>query len=242
MFWRKKKQTDQNDPDGQIIRHTAERPYESVHEAGRYAEAIEAHVGRHIGQIDMVFHEVVSDKVHLDLLWISPEPNDRDFHTFVTSGMSARPMNMPGDFPDPEDWDHAELVLNLPADWPVGQKEFENEENFWPVRWLKTVARLPHEYDTFILPSHTIPTDEPAEPVSRNAAFTGFAVWPGVIAGDDFAELEAPDGQAIHFYTLIPLYTDEMDFKLKNGFDALYDRMTNADLSYVVDRARASVI
>ena len=47
-------------------------------------------------RIGVVFHEIVSDVVHIDLLHVPPR-RERPFHTLVTCGMSVRPMNVPQD-------------------------------------------------------------------------------------------------------------------------------------------------
>lgn len=54
-------------------------------------EEISEHIERHIGEICMVFHEVISDTVHIDVHHIKPT-EERPFHTLVTSGMSDLQM------------------------------------------------------------------------------------------------------------------------------------------------------
>lgn len=56
-------------------------------------EEIEAHIERHVGKISMVFHEVLSDIVHIDIHQIPPT-DDRPYWTLVTSGMSDLPMSV----------------------------------------------------------------------------------------------------------------------------------------------------
>jgi hypothetical protein len=79
-------------------------------------EAIKRHIEAHLGKIDSVFHELVSDLVHLDVHLIKPAAG-RDFHTLVTSGMSDRPMSVPE---GAEEYRYSELLIGLPQDWPVG--------------------------------------------------------------------------------------------------------------------------
>jgi len=57
-------------------------------------EAIQAHVAGHIGKIDKVLHEIVSDGVHIDVL-VVPASDDRPYHLLVTSGISDQAMKVP---------------------------------------------------------------------------------------------------------------------------------------------------
>ena len=49
-----------------------------------------------------------------------------------------------------------------------------------------------------------------------------------------------PGGQEVNFYQVIPLYRDEMEYKLDHDADALLDKM--ADVSFVVDPSRRDVL
>ena len=43
--------------------------------------------------------------------------------------------------------EYAEMVLCLPPTWKVSDEEStsDDEENYWPIHWMKMLARLPHE-------------------------------------------------------------------------------------------------
>ena len=98
-----------------IVQYEArERAFEPDFGDPETIEAVSAHVERHLGRIGVVFHEIVSDLVHIDLLHVPPT-RERPFHTLVTCGMSTRPMNVPE---DAEELRYAELMLSLPPDWP----------------------------------------------------------------------------------------------------------------------------
>lgn len=80
---------------------------------GDNIEAISAHIEKHIGPISTVYHELVSDLVHIDVHWIEPS-EEFPFHTFVTSGMSDHPMTVPEGM---EEAKYAELCILLPEEW-----------------------------------------------------------------------------------------------------------------------------
>jgi Suppressor of fused protein (SUFU) len=89
-------------PAGQpVYRHTArERDSELTTGDQATADTVTAHVEAHIGVVDRVWHELVSDRVHLDVLVVEPTA-ERSFTTLVTSGMSGFPMIVPAEAPTP---------------------------------------------------------------------------------------------------------------------------------------------
>lgn len=219
-----------------IYRHSKDDFRESTELGDSSLEAIDAHITKWLGEPRGVFHEIISPTVHVDVHFIPPSP-ERDFVALVTSGMSDKPMN--GPFPDLQ---FAELVFLLPSDWKLDQADFEQEENYWPIRQLKFLARFPHEYNTWIWETHTIPNGDPPEPYAPNTNLCGIVVTNPISLPDGFRTLEIDEEKSIHFFSIIPLYEDEMDFKLRNGIDALYEKFGKASISDVLDIARPSCI
>jgi len=109
-----------------IFRHRPrEKEFELAIGDERSIERIARHIEAHIGKIEMVFHELISDLVHIDVYWVKPTPG-RDFHTLITTGMSDRPMTVPeGEGTSP----YAELMICLPSSWPISREAFKDEEN-----------------------------------------------------------------------------------------------------------------
>ena len=58
--------------------------------------------------------------------------------------------------------------------------------------------------------------------------------------GPDFPTLELDDRQ-IHFLALVPLYAEEVEFKLRYGVNALLDRFADADVTELLDVTRVNV-
>jgi hypothetical protein len=220
-----------------IYRHEAatDGVPEIAHGDGELIDAVSEHVERHIGTVDDVFHELISPTVHLDVLRVSPR-DERPWHTLVTCGMSVRPMSAP----EP-DLAFAELTLALPPDWPVAQEAWEDERHYWPIRLLKFLGRLPHEYDTWLGEGHTIPNDDPPQPYAPGTALCGAVVAPALLVPEGFRVLQRPAG-SVRFLGVVALHGAEMDFKLAKGADALYDRLDAADVSELVDPGRPSTV
>lgn len=214
-----------------------------------FMEDIERHVERTVGPISYVFHEIVSDGIHLDLLIVPPtglEPSEEhplgtDHFTIVTMGMSSRPMTLsPKSSPQLR---FAELMIALPANWPgllpdgTFDGSMNQEEAWWPVRWLKNLARLPHDYGTYLAYGHTVPNGDPPEPFASNTGYCCMAVLPGLLS-PNAARLVLTDDLSINFYALWPMYAEEVDLKLEQGMDALLERWDEIDLFELIQPDR----
>ena len=205
--------------------------------------AIGEHVVKYIGPVADVFHERVSDVVRIDLLVVGPDEG-RPFTTLVTCGMSELPMRVPLENPDdlgliPE-LRFAELLLALPPDWPLTPEAFQDEANYWPVRWLKRLARLPHQMDGWLGIGHTIPNGDPPRPLGPNTPFAGWLIDEPVRLPREVQKLRVAD-RAINFYAAVPLYPAEMEYKLKNGGAALAQLLDRAKVSELIDVTRPAV-
>jgi Suppressor of fused protein (SUFU) len=109
------------------------------------------HLTRHIGPVTTVFEEIVPGDPRLDIVHISSSLFRR-YEVIATRGMSARAMAVPPDSSEPR---FAELLALLPKGWPVRASAFGAENNYWPIRLLKTLAQLPSEGATWIGFGHT---------------------------------------------------------------------------------------
>lgn len=200
-------------------------------------DAVSAHLERHLGPMDHVFHEVVSTTVHVDVHWVPPAPK-RPWHTLVTSGMAERPMNVP---PEMAEWAFAELMVSLPADWPIDVEAFKEEDVYWPIRVLKSLARFPHEYHTWLGYGHTVPNGDPPAPFAPSTRLSSVMLMPPLLCPEGFSELVVSPERTVHFWSLVPLHQDELDLKLRRGSDALLARLDRAGVTEVIDPDRASV-
>jgi hypothetical protein len=199
--------------------------------------AIEEHITRYFGAPDTVWHEMASDLVHIDVHVTPPSP-DRPRYTLVTTGMSDRPMNVPPAVDDR----YAELMMQLPPDWPLTAYALSDEPAYWPVRLLKTIARLPHAYSTWIGPGHSIPNGDPPEPYAPGVRFTGVLVAPMLHCEDAARTIVTGDGRRISLLALIPIHEAELNLKLASGTGALYDAFDRAGVSEMLDPARPSSV
>lgn len=219
-----------------ILAHGSATPWQAP-DGEECIEEISNHIEAHLGEIKTVFHEVVSDTVHIDVHIVNPT-DDFPFVRLVTSGMSDLPMTIPDGSDVPS---YVELMLTLPGDWRLDQESFADEEWYWPVRLIKYLARFPHKYETWLGWGHTVPNGAPAEPYAPSTALCGAIILPSVTVPDEFQRLRISDEKEITFYCVVPLYKDEMQLKLRSGSDKLLDRFDQAGINDIVDPKRRNV-
>lgn len=219
-----------------ILRHGERtKPFELAM-GGEDEQLLEQHIERFAGKINLVYHEIISDLVHVDVHQIKAH-GDRPFHTVVTTGMSDRPMDAPEGGAK-----YAEVMLCLPPSWELSEEAFKDERNYWPIRMLKYLARFPHEYDTWLDWGHTIPNGDPPAPFNEHVGFTGLLLAPPITFPPEFMTANIRPDKQVRFLAVIPLYTEEMQLKLKDGADALYDLFDERGVSELLDPKRANVV
>lgn len=198
-------------------------------------EAVEGHIQQYFGKFENVFHEIVSPDIHVDICMVPPA-GERDYCTLVTMGMGAHRMNVPEELAEYK-LERAELAIALPADWKLDQESMKDEKWYWPIRLLKSLARLPLNCDSWLGHGHTV---ENREPFADNTNLcTAILISPqGTEDGSEVCTL--PNGEEVNFYQVIPLYADELDYKLAHDADALLEKM--AGISFVVHPNRPDAV
>lgn len=210
----------------------------SINAGSKSTGIIQKHIEAYLGEIDSVFHELVSDALHIDIFYIKPNAK-RNVHTFVTCGMSNLAMTTPKGH---ESQQYCELMISLPPDWKINQ-DFEHE-NIWPIKVLKQLARMPYEQNTWIGYGHTIQNGNPAVPYPGNSELSNMLVaYPiSVPNAGKFMKLDLDDNRTIHFYCLIPITNDEADLVKKRGIDAIFDYFDQYKLKDIFLNHRKSLL
>ena len=135
----------------------------------------------------------------------------------------------------------AEMMICLPPDWKLGEADFQDEANFWP-SLAQVAGPLPHQYDTWLWMGHTVPNGDPPEPFAPNTDLSAALLSHPVCFDDDvFAIVHAKDDTKIYFLALIPLYREEMEFKLSKGMNALGELLDLAGVTEILDISRPNV-
>ena len=200
----------------------------SVEEMDKVSEYIK----QQYGEFDIVAHELVSPDIHCDIA-IVPPTDDQPYYKLVTMGAGAFKMNVPEDLKS-DVYERAEYVVFLPADWNI---KSDKEEDYWPIRMLKTVARLPVSMDDWLFYRHTVNLTDDESPVAVNTGFNSCVLFISFGKGNKPVEplkLDLSDKE-VAFFQLVPLYPEELQFKLEHSFDELEDIMDDDLYDPVVD-------
>lgn len=183
-------------------------------------DIIEKHIEHYYGNFEFVFHEKVSPDIHVDICLIPPS-EECNWYTLVTMGMGAHLMNVPNQLKE-EQLERAELVICLPEYWKLDKEHLKDEKWYWPIRLLKELARFPGENNTWLGWGHTVSYDGPLSYTTELCASILINPPCGNVGGNTCT---LPDGEEVNFYQVIPLYRDELEYKLKNGTQKLLDKM-----------------
>ena len=230
------------DPDDEDAKHFVQRckKYIAAKECHpeMYAQedwdAVEQHMERYFGHCDNVFHEIVSPDIHVDIYIMNPTP-ERNYYVLSTFGMGAHRMNVSKELAE-QKLERAEIIVALPPNWKVTEP---GEEWYWPIRWLKILARLPINEDGWLGWGHTIANPDDA-PFADNTKLCGLILTEPQGFDEEAVCCELPGGDEVNFYQMVPLTFEEMQFKLAHDAGTLLDRFTPEQLA-VVDLDRPSV-
>lgn len=186
------------------------------------SEQVENELEKNFGAITKIYHEIVSDDVHIDIAEVA-ETETMPFQKLFTIGMGAKKMRVPAGISKKE-FERAELALFLAH--PVNGD--------WPFTMLKTIARMPFRQNTWIGHGHTI---DLGEEIAEGHAFRGALL---LSLHGNGSGLKLTGGKKINYYLVIPLYPKEMQYAQLHGTDALLDRFDEHGITPVFDINRKS--
>ncbi len=194
-------------------------------------DVISSHIDKYYGSFDTVFHEKKSPDLHIDICIIEPS-EEKPYYQLVTMGMGAYSMNIPKELAEYK-LERAELVIALPPEWKIYEKD---EKWYWPIRLLKEIARMAKRNDTWLAWGHTIDREESFD---KSTELCGSMLVTPVNVKDEAYVCQIPNGDNVNFYQVIPLYREEIQYKIENGLDALFEKMSDTD--FIIDPNRTNV-
>jgi Suppressor of fused protein (SUFU) len=202
---------------------------------------ITKHIDKTIGPVHTVFHEVVSDDLHIDVHHVKSTLLRR-YEVLVTSGMSARPMAVLEGSSEPR---FAEMLVVLPKGWRLSKEAFADERNYWPVRLIKSLARFPHHCNTWLGFGHTVANGESEEttrPYVDGTSLCASIVLPPSTLGEAAWAMKCRDGDDVFFWAAVPLHMSELKFKLAHGVDPLLDLFDQSRVTERIDSTRPPAV
>ncbi len=222
-----------DDPDDEEAKN--EEPSEPEVYTNEEMEAVEKHIQQYFGTFEKVFHECSSPDIHVDICMVPPS-EERDYYTLVTMGMGAHRMHVPQELAEYK-LERAELAIALPANWKLKYENLKNEQWYWPIRLLKVLARFPIACDAWLGWGHTV---DNRERFAENTQMCSSILIGPQNTKDGSEVCTLPSGEKVNFYQVIPLYREELGYKLEHDADALLENMEG--ISFVVQPERRNAI
>lgn len=186
----------------------------------------ENYISKNFGNISKVYHELYSPDIHVDIIIIPPTP-EQNFYKLITEGVGAYKMNVP-EMVKQFELERMELITYLPPDWDMKI----DKQYGWIISNLKLIGRLPISQDTLICSGQTVSYYN-SDKIKDNI-FCASLLIP---ASNNKKQLDFRFDRKgkINFYQIIPLYKEELEYKLDNGLEALIDVLDENQLDLVVD-------
>ncbi len=211
----------------------------------RYMDQIVEHMEKLYPNREMkVFHEIVSEIIHLDINVFLPT-KEQPYYVLFTTGMSDLDMFVPENilqqYPN---LNKAELVTFLPADWEINTDDFSVVDNsksnpYWPLEEMKFHARLPFMYQTWLGYGHTIPNTEKYKPYQKKTKLSCSVL----LSLNTIPEVKIDDNIDVNFYYLYFITKKEAQHKLKFGVDSLLKKLFSDNKNgFVLNTKRKSVV
>jgi hypothetical protein len=168
-------------------------------------------------------------------LVLLPPTNDFPFQTLFTVGLSKSALS---GFSADQPQFFVELMMHLPLTWDLSHRFFQTPEYQWPAEWLKELAAGIANRTIVIPGQHVIiSNDDPPKPLGAGTEQSCLLLLADFY---DFSPVDIDQAKKVHFYNVIPLYTEERDREKENGVVPLLEAMSRSPGSLVVhpDRGR----
>ena len=147
-----------------------------------YSAEFENFITDNIGEIENIFHEIVSEYVHTDVAVV----NDEDEKTFVTFGVGAREMDAPEGM-----YKRFELAMS------ASKETLTDKQTLLIANELVKISKFPFRNKTWLGPFHTI---NASEEFSKEFGFKYFLF-----------DVLAEHNNSVVVLKCIPVYEDEYE-------------------------------
>lgn len=179
-------------------------------------------------EVSLLFDETKEVPVHIYHIRANDE---RNFHILMSNGMSNIEMPAPV---GAEDYKRAEIITLLPSDWALDEHSLQHENNNWPIRWMRTIARLAIYDQKWFTFGNTFNSNNTT---IANTQFTHVALLDSSTLPEDLLSIDILDGKII-LYTLIPLLASEAQIKKDKGLEALLEALATKQITDIIDISR----
>jgi len=196
-------------------------------------ETIDTHLDNFFEEEEIiVYHETETPKNenHIDIYWIKPQSEIIDYSILMTVGMSRVEQNFDNEIGAPK---YIEVAMLIPKEWDFKDYKWSDNE-FWPIHHLRTIAKIPTKQDTWLGFGHTISWKYDNSEIP-GTGFNSSIILTSLSLPDKFINVKIKGQKKIYVYSTLPLYPEELNFKLNHTTDGLLDKFDKFGIQEVVD-------
>jgi len=154
----------------------------------------------------------------------------------MTNGLSNYKMPVTEKYVGKE---FTELYFCLPSYWDL---EDETNPNFnWVWTWIQRLTHFVLEKQTWFGVGHTIPAGNPPAPLSATMKQNHFFFSAPVFLQHSLKPLKISEKE-VHFLAIIPIFEDEMDFKLGKGTFKFQRKLAQQNITELLDDYRMTAL
>jgi hypothetical protein len=136
-------------------------------------------------------------------------------------------------------FEYGELYACLPAYWEVSDP---NDETInWAFEWLYKIQNYTIDKQTWIGDGHTYDCTKYGEQLSRSIKQNYLFITSPIYLETELKPLQV-DEKTIHFWGLIPIFSDEIDFKQSKGTVKFKNRLISKGVSEKIDEYRQTAL
>ena len=217
-----------------------QNPFSNQKHYHEHAEWIAEHIDKFFDEnLVTVFHEIGICDIHVDVYFIKPK--NALYNVLLTSGMSTLKMKVSEQVENSSEIEFAELMMLIPKEIEFEDVYSGENKNDWIISILKRTARFPHYYNTWVGIGHSIQAEEDISTYGEDTKFVGALILPSVTFDEKFTKINK-NGRRINIYNIFPLYKDELEFKIDNGYNKFLNLLIKANGKEVLDLNRKNLI
>ncbi len=132
-----------------------------------------------------------------------------------------------------------EIYFCLPTYWDF--ENYTNPNSSWIYSWLYKLERFVRDKNTWYGPGHTIPTGNPEVPISDLMKQEYFIFLDPILLQKELSPVIL-QGKTVQFLSIIPIFGDELDFKMGKGTQKFARRFIQRNQDEKLDDYRQSIL
>lgn len=156
----------------------------------------------------------------------------------MTNGLSNYKMPVPEKFAERA---YNELYFCLPSYWDMN----ENSTSSWTYNWIQKLAKHAVNKNTWFGPGHTIPNGNPPQALSNTMKQNHFILLEPLLLNEVLKPISISENEhakTIYFLGIVPIFNDELDYKMGKGTYKFLQKFTAPGTSELLDDYRGSCL